>query len=494
MGDLPAALRSAEVCVVGAGPAGITAALALGSAGRAVVLLESGQLRASHPIQELNDGDHEGAPYDGLVRTRQRQVGGTANIWNVPVDGELGAKYVPLSPRDLADWPIDWAELEPHYREAQTVCGLGPFEYGAEYWAREVGPPFRLDGTGLTSGVYQFGGARQFTHVLVERLTRTDTVTLVPSTTVVALDVDRWARRVRGIRAVAGNGDRLDVPARAVVLACGAVENARLLLLAGLSGEDRSPWLGRGFMEHARDFSLVLVPDAPEVFADAAFYDLHTTAGGLRVGGRLAITDAALESFQLPNASLTLVPRVRRRGPRGLIEEMRRLIGRGDGGLWPGRYGWSQVPSPATAFDAFGLVLNLEQRPHPWNRVELSARRDRFGNPLPKLLLQWTDEEQAGLERLRDRLEEWFRAARLGRLRILRGRRPDLNAHHHAGTTRMAGDPSAGVVDPQSRVFGLENLYVAGASVFPTAGFANPTLTIVATALRLARHIDVSLG
>src|SRR6185503_17470803 len=286
MGDLPAALRSAEVCVVGAGPAGITAALALGSAGRAVVLLESGQLRASHPIQELNDGDHEGAPYDGLVRTRQRQVGGTANIWNVPVDGELGAKYVPLSPRDLADWPIDWAELEPHYREAQTVCGLGPFEYGAEYWTREIGPPFRLDGTGLTSGVYQFGGARQFTHVLVERLTRTDTVTLVPSTTVVALDVDRRARRVRGVRAVSGNGDRLDVPARAVVLACGAVENARLLLLAGLSGEERSPWLGQGFMEHARDFSLVLVPDAPEVFADAAFYDVHTTAGGLRVGGR----------------------------------------------------------------------------------------------------------------------------------------------------------------------------------------------------------------
>ncbi len=494
MSDLSEALRSAEVCVVGAGPAGITAALALGAAGRTVLLVESGEFRSSRRIQELNDGDHEGVPYDGLLATRQRQVGGTVNIWNVPVDDELGAKYVPLSPRDLADWPIDWTELEPRYREAQTLCGLGPFEYGADYWAREARPPFRLDGTGLTSGVYQFGSARQFTHVLVDRLQRTETVTLAPSTTVVELDVDRRARRVRGIKAVAGNGDVLDVKARAVVLAGGAVENARLLLLAGLGGEDRSAWLGRGFMEHARDFSLVLVPDSPELFAAAAFYDRHTMDGALQVGGRLTITDAALDGFKLPNASLTLVPRIRRRGSRGLIDRMRRSIRSGDGGLWPGRYGWSRVRSPETAFDAFGLALNLEQRPHPWNRVELSRRRDRFGNPLPKLVLQWTDEEQAVFERLRDCLEEWFRTARLGRLLVTRGRRPDLSAHHHAGTTRMAVEPRAGVVDPQARVFGLENLYLAGASVFPTAGFANPTLTIVATALRLASHVDAALA
>ena len=494
MGDWPEALRAPEVCVVGAGPAGITTALALGSAGRTVTLLESGDPHSSRRIQELNDGDHEGMPYDGLMRTRQRQVGGAVNIWNVPLGGELGAKYVPLSRRDVADWPISWSELEPHYREAQTWCGLGPFEYGADYWAGEARLPFQLDGTGLTSGVYQFGRARQFTHVLVDRLRSTETVTLVPSTTVVELDVDRRARRVRGIKAVSGNGDVLDVRARTVILACGAVENARLLLLSGLGGEGRSTWLGRGFMEHARDFSLVLVPASPEIFAAAAFYDLHAADGGVRVGGRLAVTDAALDHFRLPNASLTLVPRLRRRAGRALIDRMRRAIRRGGDGLWPGRYGWSRVPSPDTAFDVFGLVLNLEQRPHPRNRVELGSRRDRFGNPLPKLVLQWTDEEQAALEDFRDRLAEWFLAARLGRLRVIRGQRPDLSAHHHAGTTRMALDPTVGVVDTRARVFGLENLYLAGASVYPTAGFANPTLTIVATALRLAGHVDAALG
>lgn len=482
--------HSPEVCIVGAGPAGIVTALALGSAGRRVVLLESGAGRSSTRAQELNDGDHEGEPYNGLAATRHRQIGGTVNLWNVPLQGEagVGAKYVPLAPRDLADWPIGWNDLEPHYRRAQALCGLGPLEYGADYWATAGRRPFLLHGTGLASGVYQFGTAKQFTTVLPGRLRELEAVAVIPSTTVVELDLDRAKRRVRGVRAVADDGRRLEVQARTVILGCGAVENARLLLVAGLGGEGGSEWLGRGFMEHARDFSLLIIPDSPALFAEASFYDQHVTDGGLRIGGCLTLTDAALESFRLPNAAMTLVPRRRGMGHR-LVRRVLRPLG------WTGRrYGWSQARSPATAFDAFEIVLNLEQRPHRWNRIELGSRRDRFGNPLPKLVLAWTDEEQDSLERLRECVGESLRAARLGRLRVVKGRRPDLNAHHHAGTTRMGLDPRTGVVDPDGRVFGLENLYVAGASVFPTAGYANPTLTIVATALRLASHVDAVLG
>ena len=148
-----------DVCVVGGGPAGLTTALTLGAAGRRVVLLESGGFDSSAAAQELNDGDNEGEPYAGLGLTRHRQIGGTANVWDVRVHGKPGAKYVPLSPRDMADWPIGWDELEPHYVEAQGVCGLGPLEYGAARWTTPAHPPFELNGTGLTSGVYQFGYA-----------------------------------------------------------------------------------------------------------------------------------------------------------------------------------------------------------------------------------------------------------------------------------------------------------------------------------------------
>lgn len=109
-----------DICIVGAGPAGLAAAWALGSAGRRVLVLESGGDDASDEAQALNRGDHEGVPYHGLSPTRHRQVGGTANIWDVSLENTPGAKYVPLSPRDLAAWPIGWDDLTPHYREAQT--------------------------------------------------------------------------------------------------------------------------------------------------------------------------------------------------------------------------------------------------------------------------------------------------------------------------------------------------------------------------------------
>lgn len=476
-----------DVCVAGGGPAGLTVALTLGKAGRRVVLLESGGLERSAEAQELNAGDDDGEPYLGLDRTRFRGLGGTPNVWDVRIHGTPGAKYVPLSARDLTHWPIGWDELEPHYVEAQSLCGLGPFEYGADYWTRPGRCPFELDGTGLTSAVYQFGRADRFTRDLVDELLAMESVSVLTSTTVVELDVDRAARRLRSVRAVDRDGRGVEVEASTVVLACGAVENARLLLLAGLE----SGSLGRFFMEHARDFSLALVPNSPELFAEAAFYDLFTSEDGFLVGGRLTLTDDALDHDRLPNASLTLVARPQwARGQRLIARApaaVRRLAR-----LRPdGRYGWSGVRSPVRAFDRFGVILNLEQRPQPWNRIELSTKFDRFGNPLPCLLLRWTDEEQEELERLRVLLREWLRTAGLGRLLTTRGQRPDLSAHHHAGTTRMGFGPADGVVDADGRVFGVDNLFVTGASVLPSAGFANPTLTIVALARRLGRRLQV---
>jgi choline dehydrogenase-like flavoprotein len=477
-------VRDPDVCVVGGGPAGLTIALTLGAAGRRVVLLESGGFDSSAASQELNDGDHNGEAYVGLRRTRHRQIGGTASIWDVGLHGTTGAKYVPLSARDLTDWPISWDELEPYYVEAHTICGLGPLEYGAAHWSTPERRPFDLDGTGLMSGVYQFGNASRFTVDLVDDLLGIDSVTVFASASVVRVACDQGPDGLSEVQAVDGNGRTIDVRARAVVLACGAVENARLLLLSGIGDGRGSEWLGRCFMEHARDFSLVLVPYSRELFAEAAFYDLFTSEDGFLIGGRIALTDDALDSFQLPNASMTLVPRGReRRGQRFVV--LRRALG-----MTPqGRYGWSRVRSPAKAYESFEIVLNLEQRPHPVNRIELSARRDRFGNPLPSLQLQWREEEQERLDLLRELLKDWFRSAKLGLLTTTGGR-PDLSAHHHAGTTRMALDRRDGVVDPNGRVFGVDNLYLTGASVFPSAGFANPTLTIVALARRLGRHLD----
>jgi len=387
----------------------------------------------------------------------------------------------------MADWPFDMSELRPFYVQAQDVCGLGPFEYAAAPWATGTRRPFRLEGTGLTSAIYQFGRGDRFTRMLVHRVVAHESITLVSGT---AVGFSREAAAICGVRVMSWEGQASEARARAVVLACGAIENARLLLVEARESGRGSPWLGCCFMEHARDFSLVLTPESPELFAASAFYDLHDAGPEFWVGGRLTLTDAAMDEFALPNASLTLVPRRRLSAARELLDPLLRATGLTRP---PVRYGWSQARSPSRVFEVFRLVLNLEQRPRQSNRVRLSERADRFGTPLPRLELAWSEEEQRELERLRALLERWFHEAKLGRLSTTLGRPPDMNAHHHAGTTRMALDPQDGVVDPDGRVFGYDNLYVTGGSVFPRAGFANPTLTVVALALRLARHLHRTL-
>jgi len=133
------------------------------------------------------------------------------------------------------------------------------------------------------------------------------------------------------------------------------------------------------------------------------------------------------------------------------------------------------------------VLLNLEQLPHPENRITLGHRRDALGVPLPTLEWRWRPDDQRGLDRLRAVVAAELRA--VGAVTVDVARHLDPNAHHHAGTTRMHDDTALGVVDRHARVHGTDNVYVAGASVFPTAGFANPVLTIVALTLRLARHL-----
>jgi choline dehydrogenase-like flavoprotein len=273
----------ADLCIVGAGPAGLTLAHALAATGRRILVLESGE-------QALNQGEHAGHPYAGLAATRHRGLGGTAGIWNTPVDGESGAKYVPLDPGDYrapaeapwSGWPFSADALAPYLARAQGVCALGPFRYDGPAWTTAATPPLDLGGTPLETRVYQFGSARPFTHHLPHALAGAENVSVVTHATALVLETDSRGARVTRLRAGTPDGPRYEVHARVFILAGGAVENARLLLLSGLG----TAWTGRCFMEHPRDYSLVWVPRAPELLEEAGFYDLHRGADGTWIAGR----------------------------------------------------------------------------------------------------------------------------------------------------------------------------------------------------------------
>lgn len=490
-----------DVCVVGAGPAGLVLAAELVGHGIEVLVLESGSAAREPDVQELNDGTVSGDPYAGLSATRRRGVGGTAGLWNTSVDGEIAAKYVPLDAIDLeprpsvdgSGWPFDLRHLLPFYRRSLAWCGLRRTSFDGCDRAASGRVP--LDVPLLAPRVYRVApraalldstlGALRGGASPVGRL-RTDA-------TVLRLELSPGGARVVAATAAAFDGTRTRILARRFVLAGGAIENARLLLASdpgGVGIGNRSGRVGRCFMEHPRDVSLRLLPASPDLFRRAGFYDLHRAEDGSWILGRLGLRRETLRELDLPNASGTLLPRVaggvlrarRALGPLGRLAPLRNL-------LPAGGHGWSSHPLPGRVFDDFTLLLNLEQSPHPQNRVLLDSKRDRFGIPTAELRWRWRAEDRARLERLRRFLAEALEASGLVRVVVDPAAEVDPNAHHHAGTTRMAADPERGVVDPDLRVHGVENLYVAGASTFPTAGFANPLLTIAALSVRLADHL-----
>jgi choline dehydrogenase-like flavoprotein len=522
----PGETIEADLCIVGAGPAGLSLAHALLGSGLQGVVLESGGRDFDRVAQALNEAQVVGSAYGDLLQTRQRQVGGTANAWNSEVDGEVAAKFVPLDPIDfveraevpLGGWPFGREELDRWYEQAHALCAIGPFDYRADAWRSEGREPLRLDGALLTTGLYRFGTDAPFVQRIPAALAAAPNVTLLTRATVLELVAGAEGSRVVAARVAGSGGAQFEVRASRFVLAAGAIENARLLLTS--SGADpqglgnRHGWVGRCFMEHPRDFSMRLVPARGDWFDALRFYDQHRTADGSTILGRLALREDAMREHALLNASVTLLPAGAPRpgGAPGWRERVVRWLGRAAGwreagdrevaasGPGPhaasgaqayprGGAGWSAGPRPSDAHAFVRLLVNLEQAPHPDNRIVLVDARDRLGARRVQVRWQWRADEQDRLERLRGLLAKELEGAGLGRIERAAQATPDPRAHHHAGTTRMHDDPRFGVVDRECRVHGTENLFVAGASVFPTAGFANPTLTIVALALRLAQRL-----
>lgn len=507
---------AAGLCIVGAGPAGLVLAHALADSTDGVIVLESGGRDFDRRAQALNEAQVLGSAYGDLLQTRQRQLGGTANAWNSEVDGEIAAKFLPLDPIDFAErpgvplsgWPFGRGELDRWYERAHELCGLGPFDYRAHACRSPDCEPLRLDGPLLTTGIYRFGTDTTFVRRIPQALVAAPNATLLLHATVLDLAVDVRTGRLTSARVARADGSVFEVRAERFVLAAGAIENARLLLASTGAGSEgignRHGWVGRCFMEHPRDFSLRLVPTHDDWFDAMGFYDQHRTPDGSTILGRLALREDAMRQHGLLNASLTLLPAgaartdgvgARRAGPGRWLARLAglrldALRAAASANAYPrGGAGWSVAPRRRDAFSFVRLLLNLEQAPHPDNRIVLAGQRDRLGVRRAQLRWQWRADEQAGLERLRGLVAKELEDAGLGRVECSAQSIPDPRAHHHSGTTRMHEDPRFGVVDHDCRVHGVANLFIAGASVFPTAGFANPTLTIVALALRLADRL-----
>lgn len=528
----------ADLCIVGAGVAGQAIARAFAGSDVRVAVLESGGMEPSKAAQSLARGSSVGYAYSPLHTARARQVGGTSTRWSLTVGEEArGARFRPLDAVDFevrpwlpySGWPFGKEALQPYYERAQDLFGLGPLAYEGADWESEARPSLPLDAGRVRSAMFQFGERRLFSEVYPAELDNASNVCLLTHATVLEVEVDETVSRVTGLRVGTLAQQTFRVRARRYVLAGGGIEVPRLLLLSdtvarkGLGNEHDH--VGRFFMEHPHFESGVMVPRSPEVIRRMGLYEQHETRGTV-VRGTLAPSDALVREHRLLNFCVALWPSSSTR-PTSLnnpfrhewyhdLVALRRGLRRHEvpddvghrlgtmirhlGGI--GRLGYRQKIAPRLPWGnrtegelrAYQLHYMTEQSPHPDSRVTLGDERDAFGQRRARLDWQL---RPLDLERVlagQRLLVETVAQAGLGRMRLEEyGLMPPPRffryGWHHMGTTRMHADPRRGVVDADARIHGVANLFVASSSVFPTSGYANPTLTIGALALRLADHL-----
>lgn len=542
----PGAVLEADICIVGGGAAGLSLASALDGSGLSVLLLEAGGRKFDPAAQEGLRGEvAEGSPHSPPHMYRRRVLGGATAIW--------GGRCVPLDPIDLehrdwvprSGWPIGWDDLARYYPRAQECCEAGAYAYTVPE-ALGAGAPRTIAGFDdadiLSDPIERFSRPTDFGKASFERLAASPGVRIVLNAQALRLVAPDGP--VEALEAASAPGRAFTVRAARYVLASGGLEVPRLLMASDVSRRgglgNQGGALGRFYMCHVEN-TLGLLRLQPATRPVALHFE--TTPDGTYVRRKLSVSDTAQRREALLNTTFRLhypliadpshgsgvlsamylvkdaiLPEYRRKLATVEIANRGRMVR--DARFWlrhagnvvrdtPGvlRFGQNWLRKRTLASrklpfvvissreGAYPLDINAEQVPDPDNRVTLAGGQDAHG--IPTLQVDW---------RLRPQdVDSLARSLRVARAAFARSGCATLEfddatledavrastpvGGHHIGTARMAASPRDGVVDANCAVYGVPNLFVASAAVFPTCGHANPTLTIVALALRLADHL-----
>lgn len=478
--DARASLETA-VCIIGGGAAGITLATTLDRLGIPTIVLESGGFDRDENNQQLYEGKATGLAPNVLSLGRLRYFGGSTNHWAgmvAPLDHQdfETRPWVPES-----GWPISYEDLVPYYVRSSHMLDMVKPGASAEFWKEDLSAFEPLARQGIEPKPIGIRVAR-FGRRYRARLERSDSVSVLlhaNADQIVAADNGRSISRV-DVKTLEGSA--FSVHARAYVVACGGIENARLLLssnrvLAKGLGNDHD-LVGRFYMDHASaatGATLVWLPAAKPVYP---------RMNERRLG--FGFAPSVLAEQEMLNIVLYAGP------PRPASKLARAL--RVEAEIV------ARLGGPEKAL-ASVWRLRSEQQPVADSRVRLGTDLDALGKPRVVVDARLGELNRSTFLKAVDLYARAFAQSGFGRMRIpedMRNAEPDwrgrFGTDHQMGTTRMAASPKHGVVDADQKVFGISNLYVAGSSVFPTGGFMNPTFTIVALTLRLGDHLATRLA
>lgn len=511
----------ADLCIIGAGAVGITLGLALKDSGLNIIILETGDLKESGDGRELSR--IETTDLQLSEPSRARAFGGTTTVW--------AARFRPLDPDDFekkdwvanSGWPISFDDLKPYYQRAADILNaphLEKFEQVVLNHYLTKSSHALLDDDSLKTAVFQWLKKEDWDwgKKYREAFEQQKLIRVLLNAHVSELVTDDSGTRVEQVRVKTLFGNEFSVSARLFVLAGGGLENARLLLMSRTTGNSNGignnhDVVGRYYMDHPKGVVGEIVPLSKSVYLPA-YWGTTDDAQAVRAG--LALTRAFREKHRILNsycllepvfpwsynpglsAFISLAQAIKRRNipsdilvqyGRSMVSNHKAIFG------WLGSQVQKRIFNRQSRIQKMTVWNFMEQAPNPENRVTLSDQRDALGLPRVKLSWKIYDQDKQTMAELHRALAERLKSVGVGELMS-----PLLNdvptdwpiyhdASHHMGTTRMGSDPKTSVVDADCKVHGIENLYIGGSSVFPTVGYANPTFTIVALAVRLAEHV-----
>ncbi len=507
----------ADVCILGSGAAGISLAREFLGSKFQVIVLEAGGISREESSQDPYRSQITGLSHGGIHTGRVRTIGGATTLWAgqaLPlfnIDFEKRA-WVPYS-----GWPIRKSDLDAYYVRAEDVMQIPHVSNDERTWPTDTSLRYSEQFVNYFS---QFTSTPNFAQKYRASLEQATNVRIVTHANVTSLEANEGASSLERVEASSLEGHRVTVRARFFVLCCGGIESARLLL-ASTSVEpngigNKRDMVGRFFQDHP-GIAFPVRPLDRRRFSTAynsarknsirysvkivASETLQRTKGILHIGGEIYYPSSEDNPITAAKEVMKVL-----RSPRDLPQLPKALakIARHPHHILAALYRFYVHGTPpsvgsTTPFVGFGG----EQQPNPDSRVTLSDEFDRLG--MRRTALHWKLTEQDShsmLTYIETLSTEW---KRLGVAEVDADALPIMerekgkyggyvDASHHMGTTRMGADPGSSVVNAQCQVHGYDNLYVGSSSVFPTGGFSNPTLTVIALCLRIGDQLKLKLA
>jgi choline dehydrogenase-like flavoprotein len=499
--------------VVGGGTVGLYAASQLASRGRQVILIEAGETRLGN--FSADSYSSVGREHTGIRIGRSRSLGGTSNLW--------GGQLVQFQPIDFSGrewlpgsrWPLTYEELAPFYKPTYLNLGVpAPLIDDASVWRGiscdppQLGPDFEVFFT-------RWLEVPNFAEMFSKQVRTDEKICVLTGHTVTGLRGSGSA--IEAVRVVDASGNPHWITGGEFILAAGTIENVRLLLHTADDPEWKAPWrgnpnVGRYFQDHLGGKIASFQPtDKP------AFFRMFSNVvyAGRKFQPKIRMRNEVQARRKLYNTQVFFAFESEISEHMVYLKQFmraalysRKLTGAGDmfrnafgmarylGPLmW--KYVWDHrifVPTTAKIL----MHVQAEHAPLPDSRITIDRTSvDAYG--LPKVILDWRIDgnELASLREFALQIRDALQSSGIGELRIdedLLALNPSFlsklgDTYHQAGGTNMAESAQNGVVDKNLRVFGTDNLYVAGASVFPTTSNANTTFTALTLTTRLIDHL-----